>query len=118
MAMTRWCKWLVALSVGATAWPLMAEVPAVELVLKDHLFYPARVEVPPGKKLRLVIHNQDDTPEEFDSFDLNREKVIFPKRKATIYIGPLKPGVYRFFGEFNPNTARGEVVVVETQDAD
>ena len=47
----------------------------------------------------------------FDSFSLNREKVIFAQRKATIFIGPLKPGEYEFFGEYNPNTARGTVIV-------
>lgn len=95
--------------------PCQAEIDEFELVLKEHLFYPARLEVPAGRKVKLVIHNQDDTPEEFDSFDLNREKVIFPYRKATVYIGPLKPGVYDFFGEFNPNTARGQVVAVRQE---
>jgi hypothetical protein len=27
-----------------------------------------------------------------------------------IYIGPLKPGKYPFFGEFNQATARGVVI--------
>jgi len=88
------------------------------LRLKDHLFYPAEITVPANKKLRLVIENQDDTPEEFDSFDLNREKVLYPGRKSVIYIGPLSPGRYDFFGEFSPNTARGTVVATEVNDAD
>nr|WP_245921422.1 cupredoxin domain-containing protein [Bowmanella denitrificans] len=97
------------------ALPCKAEVEEFELVLKSHLFYPSKLEVPAGRKVKLVIHNQDDTPEEFDSFDLNREKVIFPNRKATVYIGPLKPGVYEFFGEFNPNSARGQVVAIDRE---
>jgi hypothetical protein len=83
------------------------------LELKNHLFYPSIIEVPANRKVKLIIHNLDPTPEEFDSFELNREKVIFAGRKATIYIGPLKPGTYSFFGEFNPNTARGSVISVE-----
>ena len=31
--------------------------------------------------------------------------------KATIVIGPLKPGRYDFFGEYNEATAKGVVVV-------
>jgi hypothetical protein len=92
------------------------EVSAVEefkLELKNHLFYPSLIEVPANQKVKLIIHNLDPTPEEFDSFELNREKVIFAGRKATIFIGPLKPGTYSFFGEYNPNTARGEVISVE-----
>lgn len=85
------------------------------IVLKDHLFYPAEIVVPANKKVRLLIENQDSTPEEFDSFDLNREKVLYPKRKSVIYIGPLMPGRYEFFGEFSPNTARGAVIVTEKE---
>ncbi|WP_105170156.1 cupredoxin domain-containing protein [Pseudoalteromonas sp. T1lg23B] len=90
---------------------------SVNIILKDHLFMPAEIEIPAGKKVRLIIDNQDDTAEEFDSFDLNREKVLFPHRKSVIYIGPLSIGEYRFFGEFSPNTAQGKVIVRESTDA-
>tara|TARA_R110000787_G_scaffold123928_6_gene235051 strand:+ start:564 stop:1001 length:438 start_codon:yes stop_codon:yes gene_type:complete len=83
-----------------------------QLTLNNHLFYPAEIEIPENTKVKLIIHNQDDTPEEFDSFDLNREKVIFPQKKAVIFIGPLLPGRYEFFGEFNPNSAQGTIIVV------
>ncbi|WP_350653654.1 cupredoxin domain-containing protein [Pseudoalteromonas sp. D48-MNA-CIBAN-0056] len=88
------------------------------IVLKDHLFYPAEIMVPANKKVRLLIENQDSTPEEFDSFDLNREKVLYPNRKSVIYIGPLTPGRYEFFGEFSPNTARGAVIATEKEGSD
>ena len=89
-----------------------------KLILKDHLFYPAEIIVPANTKLKLLIENQDSTPEEFDSFDLNREKVMYPNRSSVIYIGPLSPGRYEFFGEFSPNTARGAVLVEGKTDAD
>lgn len=82
----------------------------VMLVIRDHRFEPAEVRVPAGQKIKLVVHNQDNTPEEFESHELNREKVIAPGTKANIYIGPLKPGRYPFFGEFNEKTARGTVI--------
>ena len=28
-----------------------------------------------------------------------------------MYVGPLEPGSYKFFGEFNPKTAIGSLVV-------
>ena len=59
---------------------------------------------------RLLIDNQDASAEEFESHELNREKVIPGKSKATIYVGPLKPGHYPFFGEFNDKTARGALI--------
>ncbi|QTL37651.1 cupredoxin domain-containing protein [Pseudoalteromonas viridis] len=96
----------------------LACAPAIALetrsiVLKNHLFSPQSIVVPARQKIRLVIENQDPAAEEFDSFDLNREKVLFPGRKSVIYIGPLEPGEYSFFGEFSPNTARGVVIARE-----
>lgn len=91
--------------------PALAAVTEYHLQLKDHLFFPSRITIPANQKVKLVIDNQDSTPEEFDSFSLNREKVIFANHKATIFIGPLTPGEYEFFGEYNPNTARGRVIV-------
>ncbi|AZQ84226.1 cupredoxin domain-containing protein [Colwellia sp. Arc7-635] len=90
----------------------LAKRPEFQLQLKNHLFYPAEIEIPENTKVKLIIFNQDSTPEEFDSFDLNREKVIFPEKKAVIFIGPLTPGRYEFFGEFNPNSAQGAIIVV------
>lgn len=82
----------------------------VALTIKDHRFEPAEVRVPVGQKIKLVVSNQDTTPEEFESHKLNREKVIAPGSKANIYIGPLAPGRYPFFGEFHEKTARGVVI--------
>jgi hypothetical protein len=100
-----------ALSLGIFCQPLMAGVTEYHVRLKDHLFFPSQVTIPANQKVKLIIHNQDNTPEEFDSFSLNREKVIFANNKASIFIGPLQPGEYDFFGEYNPNTARGTVIV-------
>lgn len=82
----------------------------IEIIIKDHLFFPAIVKVPAGQKIKLRIINQDPTPEEFESYDLNREKVIAGNRQTVIFIGPLAPGEYPFFGEFYPKTAQGKVV--------
>lgn len=80
------------------------------LVIKDHKFTPEELKVPAGKKIKLLVDNQDATIEEFDSHDLNREKVIPPKSKGVVYIGPLTPGKYTFMGEFNAATAQGVVI--------
>lgn len=42
---------------------------------------------------------------------LNREKKYIPGRsKGVVFIGPLKPGRYPFFGEFNQKTAQGVII--------
>jgi len=99
---------LLAAIVGGPAWT--AELPELSLVIRNHRFEPAELKVPAGVRVKLVVHNQDSTPEEFESHSLNREKVIPAGAKATIFIGPLPAGRYEFFGEFNQKTAQGAVV--------
>jgi len=95
--------------LGAT--PVFAAgEPEFAITLRDHQFTPVEIKVPAGVKVKLVVDNQDPSPEEFDSHALNREKVIPGKSKATIFIGPLAPGRYSFMGEFNASTAHGIVV--------
>lgn len=84
--------------------------------IKNHLFIPSALYIPENKKVKLTFYNRDNTPEELDSFDLNREKVIFANSKASVYIGPLPKGRYNFFGEFNPSLAVGIVYVVSEQE--
>ena len=81
-----------------------------ELTIKNNQFSPAELKVPAGQKIKLTVINQDNTPEEFESNSLNREKVIAGNSKANIYIGPLAPGKYKFFGEFHVKTAQGVIV--------
>jgi hypothetical protein len=100
---------LILLALVATS--VNAKAPIFEIEIRDNLFHPAELVIPADTKVKLVIYNRDATPEEFESYELNREKVIMGGRKASIFIGPLAPGSYPFFGEFNPKTAQGRVVV-------
>ncbi len=81
-----------------------------KIVIKNHQFDPAELVVPTQKKIKILVENQDPSAEEFESYDLNREKVIAGNGKVTIFVGPLKPGTYKYFGEFNPKTAQGTIV--------
>ena len=92
--------------------PVVAEQSVFELQIKDHLFQPSVLYVPAGEKVKLLVLNQDPSPEEFESFSLNREKVILGKGKATLFVGPLKPGKYEFFGEYNPDSAQGVLIAL------
>jgi plastocyanin len=98
---------LLALGIVGSA---AAAEPEALLAIKNHRFEPAELKVPAGQRIKLVVHNQDATPEEFESHELNREKVVPGGAKATIFIGPLKPGRYPFFGEYNEATAKGAIV--------
>jgi hypothetical protein len=86
-----------------------------EYIIKilHHQFVPAELHVPKGIKIRIVLDNQDDTAEEFDSHSLNREKHVPPKSQAAIFIGPLAPGryVYESESEVAGGAALGVIVV-------
>ena len=95
---------------GLMTQAVRAEENEFTVVIKDHRFTPAELVVPAGQKIRLVVENQDPTPEEFESYQLNREKIVPGNGRIVVFVGPLKPGKYEFFGEFNMATARGWLV--------
>ena len=100
----------LALAMSASLGAFAAGEPEFALSIENHKFSPERIEVPVGKKVKLLVENKDATPEEFESDVLKIEKVIPGKSKATIFIGPLKAGEYKFVGEFNEKTAKGVIV--------
>jgi heme/copper-type cytochrome/quinol oxidase subunit 2 len=102
---------MLLLCVAAIARGEPPAPPTIELRLRNHLFEPSELHIPAYTKMRLRVENLDVTPEEFASWDLNRKKMIPGNHTATLYIGPLRPGSYPFFGEFNPKTALGQLTV-------
>jgi plastocyanin len=95
------------LGSAAGAW---AEDAEVQLAIRDHRFVPTEITVPAHTKIKLVVDNQDATAEEFESYELNREKVVAAKSQITVYIGPLEPGRYPFFGDFHKDSANGVLI--------
>lgn len=82
-----------------------------ELTILEHRFIPDKLYIPKGQKVKLVIINKDNSVEEFESLDLRREKIIPAQGQITLNVGPLEPGEYEFFGEFNHKTAQGKIIV-------
>ncbi|MDE2291245.1 MAG: cupredoxin domain-containing protein [Elusimicrobia bacterium] len=93
---------LAAGAAPARAWPWSpkAPMPEVRLTIKGRAFVPAELDVPAGVKFKLVVANEDGRPSEFESYVLNREQVVPAHGKTTVYLGPLKPGRYEFFDDF------------------
>ena len=52
----------LSLSLGAFA----AGEPEFNLAIENHKFAPDRIEVPAGKKVKLIVENKDADSEEFD----------------------------------------------------
>jgi uncharacterized cupredoxin-like copper-binding protein len=102
---------LAALMLAVLPTPATAdELPTLLLTAKNGRFQPETLEVPAGRKFKLVIKNEGPGPEEFEMNEPRKEKVLAPGASSFLVFMPLKPGVYRFFGEFHPDTAKGQLI--------
>lgn len=98
---------LLALLICSPCFCRAEDKGAYTLVIKDHKFEPARLGIPADRKIILTVENHDPTVEEFESYDLNREKVVQGNGKIKVFLGPLKAGQYKFFGDYHQGTAQG-----------
>lgn len=107
-------QFVVATAMWLAAGPPLGaaeELLALKLTARNGRFYPETVEAPSGTRFKIVITNEGPGPEEFESIELRKETVLAPGVTRSVVFAPLKPGVYRFFGEFHPDTAQGRIVV-------
>lgn len=104
-------KFFAAIFLLASFVAVAADTFVVEIKLENHVFTPDIIKVPEGVKVKLIIHNMDNTMEEFDSPSLKREKILRSKSKTNIILAPLKKGRYEFIGEFHEATAKGAIIV-------
>ncbi len=82
------------------------------ITLKGHHFTPTELTVPANERFRIEVQNQDSTPAEFESTDLRVEKIVVGGGKISVLAGPLKPGVYKFFDDYHPDSAKGTINAV------
>jgi hypothetical protein len=88
---------------------------AEEVMIKivNHKFVPSEIIAPANKKLKIIISNNDNVMEEFESIDLHREKIVPANSEVHVFVGPLSKGEYKFFGEFHKSTANGILIIKE-----
>lgn len=105
--------WLAA----TAAFVLMAQPSAAQelltftLIAKEGKLVPQTLNVPAQTRFKIVVRNEGDTPIEFESLQLRKEKVLSPKAESFVVVAPLKPGTYDFFDEFHPESSRGNIIV-------
>lgn len=87
-------------AAGSTA--LAAESATYALTIHDDKFEPETLKVPAGKRVKIAITNARKSPSEFESAELSREKIVPAGLTLDLWVGPLKPGKYAFFDDFNP----------------
>jgi plastocyanin len=102
---------VLGLVAGAPAVQAQAPAPPeIALTIEQHKFTPEEIKVKAGQAFVLVITNKDATPEEFESKELRVEKVVPGNKTLKVRMGALKPGTYKFFGEYHEATAKGKII--------
>jgi hypothetical protein len=86
-----------------------AEAKDYTLTLKGSGFEPATLEVNANEKIKLTVINKTDKAAEFESDDLDREKVVAANSSIVVDLEPLKPGKYEFDNDFHEET-KGTII--------
>jgi hypothetical protein len=100
---------LLACLLLIAATPALADT-TIAVTLKDHKFSPSVIKVKANEPSMIILSNDDDTADEFDSTALKVEKVVPGHAKGNVRIRALAPGKYPFMGEYHSATAQGIVV--------
>lgn len=86
-----------------------AQLPSWTVVVKDGVFSPTRLEVPAGRRIKLILRNEGPGPLEFENADLHVEKILAANAESFVVI-KLPPGAHLFVDEYN--IATGELLVI------
>lgn len=105
MPVTRLSIAFLTVAMLGLAGPAIAdEEPVFRIEFKDGSMTPSRIEVPANTRFVLELRNSGQTPAEFESRELRKEKVLAPGVTSRLIIRTLDPGEYDFFDDFHPNT--------------
>lgn len=101
---------LLWLGAGWAATGHAGELPTFEVVAKNGRLSPERIEVPAGKRIKLIIRNEGPGPIEFENFALRVEKVLAPGGTSFVVTPPLRPGTHTFIDEFHQDTGSMQLI--------
>jgi Cupredoxin-like domain len=86
------------------------EEPVFTIEFKDGNIVPERLEVPANRRFQLQLRNSGDTPAEFESNELRKEKVLAPRTTSILVFKTLDPGEYPFFDDFHPDAPKAVLI--------
>jgi plastocyanin len=99
-----------AMLIGPSLGRTDSEQTPPEIRFENHQFKPASLSVPTGQKLTLRVVNASNETIEFESFKLNREKVVSPGQTITVGLPALSAGNYDFYDDFHQDVPQGSIV--------
>src|ERR1039458_6851442 len=71
---------------------------------------PPTLTVPAGTALQITVLNLSRERIEFESFRLNREKVVEPGGSVIVKLPALRAGSYDFFDDFHADVPEGTII--------
>lgn len=101
---------LLWLCLGWGTRALAQELPTFTVTAKEGRLFPARLEVPAGSRIKLIVRNEGKSPIEFENLAMRVEKVLAPGATSFVVLPKLKPGEYEFIDEFHMDTGKMMVV--------
>ena len=96
------------IAVASVAWAYAQD--EQEIRFENHKFTPQTLTVPSGQKLTIKVVNASKETIEFESFMLNREKVVTPGETITVHLPELSAGAYDFYDDFHQDVPEGSIV--------
>ncbi|HEY6197681.1 MAG TPA: cupredoxin domain-containing protein [Candidatus Binatia bacterium] len=101
---------IILLFAGGRAVAAAPQDDVMELRYENRKFIPQTLNVPANKPFKIKIINASKEAIEFESYKVNREKVVGPGETATVNIPALKPGSYDFYDDFHRDVPEGTIV--------
>ena len=102
---------LLLLCALALASRTQADDMVVELRFENRRFMPQTITVPANQPFKIRITNASKEAIEFESFKLNREKVVGPGETVIVLLPALRPGSYDFYDDFHQDVPEGTITV-------
>src|ERR1017187_9660859 len=82
----------------------------LEIRLKNHQCAPKTGAGPAGTAVQIAVLNLSRERIEFESFRLNREKVVEPGGAVIVKLPALRAGSYDFFDDFHADVPEGTII--------
>ncbi len=82
----------------------------VEIQFRDHHFTPQTLTVAAGQPFTIKVVNNASETIEFESFKLNRERVVSAGATITVHLPALSAGSYEFYDDFHQDVPEGAIV--------
>ena len=103
--------WLIVLVTVMFPAGARGDDTVIELRFENLRFMPQTITVPANQPVTLRITNASKEAIEFESFKLNREKVVGPGETINVRLPALRPGSYDFYDDFHQDVPAGSIIV-------